>query len=138
MHDGGPLVVQVPFPDGPHWRTVSLGIEPDRSGTTDESGRPTGFRVMMHVPLSDLGETWIDAGADGPRLRAVLFLNDSQARERVRPDLPDLRQELQAAGFTDVLLDVRSAAELTDQQRRRANAIQSVAPESGGLLDVRA
>jgi hypothetical protein len=138
MQDGGPLVVQVPFPDGPHWRTVSLGIEPDRSGTADESGRPTGFRVMMHVPLSDLGETWIDAGADGSRLRAVLFLGDSQARERVRPDLPDLRQELQAAGFTDVLLDVRSAAELTDQQRRRANAIRSVAPESGGLLDVRA
>lgn len=136
--DGGPFVIQVPFPDGQQWRTASMGVEPDRSGTRDESGRPSAFRVMMHVPLSELGDTWIDAGADGPRLRATLFLTDAHARDRVRPELADLRQELQAAGFTDVLLDVRTAAQLTDQQRRKVNAIRSVAPESGGLLDVRA
>lgn len=135
---GGPLVFQVPFPDGPHWRTLNLGVEPDRSGPTDPEGRPTGFRVMMHVPLSELGETWIDAGTDGSRLRAVLYVSDAAARERVRAELSTLRPDVLAAGYSDVWLDVRPAAALTPQQRQRANAIRGAAPESGGLLDVSA
>lgn len=138
QHTGGPLVFQIPFPDGPHWRTLNLGVEPDRTGPTDSDGRPTGFRVMMHVPLSDLGETWIDAGADGSRLRAVLYVSDSAARERVRAELGSLRPDVLAAGYSEVWLDVRPAAALTDQQRQRANAIRGAAPESGGLLDVSA
>jgi hypothetical protein len=138
QQNGGLYVFQVPFPDGPHWRTLSLGVEPDRAGGRDPAGRPTGFRVMMHVPLSELGETWIDAGADGPRLRAVLYLSDEAGRDRLRPDLPELGRELRAAGFADVLLDVRPAADLTDRQRRRANAMRAGAPEGGGMLDVRA
>lgn len=138
QQNGGPLVFQIPFPDGPHWRTLNLGVEPDRSGPTDPQGRPTGYRVMMHVPLSDLGETWIDAGADGSRLRAVLYVSDPAARERVRAELATLRPDVLAAGYSDVWLDVRPATALTPQQRQRANAIRGAAPESGGLLDVSA
>lgn len=138
QQNGGPLVLQIPFPDGPHWRTLNLGVEPDRSGPTDTQGRPTGYRVMMHVPLSELGETWIDAGADGSRLRAVLYVSDAAARERVRAALATLRPDVLAAGYSDVWLDVRPATALTDQQRQRANAIRGAAPESGGLLDVSA
>lgn len=135
---GGMMVVQIPFPDGPHWRTLGLGIEPDRGGEPDASGRPTGFRVMMHVPLSSLGETWIDASAETNRLRAVLYVSDPAARDRVRAELPDLRGELQGSGFAEVLLDVRPAADLTASQRRKANAIREGVPEGGGLIDVRA
>jgi hypothetical protein len=138
QQNGGPYVFEVPFPDGAHWRTLKLGIEPDRDRTTDEFGRPRAFRLMMHVPLTQLGETWIDAGADGPRLRATLYVTDEMARERIRPELPSLHRDLQAAGFADVLLDVRPAADLTSAQRRRGNAIQAGMPESGGILDVRA
>lgn len=137
QQNGGAYVFQVPFPDGVQWRTVSLGVEPDRDGPHDEAGRPTAFRVMMHVPLTHLGDTWIDAGSDGSSLRAVLYVSDATARERVRPDLPGLRADLAAAGFADVLLDVKPAADLTDRQRRRANAVRAGVPESGGLLDVK-
>ncbi len=138
QQNGGPLVFQIPFPDGRHWRTLNLGVEPDRSGPADADGRPTGYRVMMHVPLSELGETWIDAGADGSRLRAVLYVSDPAARERVRAELATLRPDVLAAGYSDVWLDVRPATALTDQQRQRANAIRGAAPEGGGLLDVSA
>ena len=30
QQSGGPLVLQVPFPDGPHWRTLHLAIEPEQ------------------------------------------------------------------------------------------------------------
>jgi hypothetical protein len=134
---GGPFVFQIPFPDGAHWRTLHLGVEPDRDGPTDDTGRPTGFRVMMHVPLTHLGETWVDAGSDGNTLRAVLYLSDAVARERLTSDLPDLQAELTSNGFATVLLDVRPASDLTDKQRRRANALQAELPEAGGVLDVR-
>jgi hypothetical protein len=138
QQNGGMMVVQIPFPDGPHWRTLGLGIEPDRSSERDADGRATGFRVMMHVPLTALGETWIDASAESQRLRAVLYVSDPAARERVRAELPELRGELQAGGFAEVLLDVQPAGNLTDTQRRKANAIREGVPEGGGLLDVRA
>lgn len=138
QQNGGMAVFQIPFPDGPNWRTVGMGIESDGNSPRDSNGRSTGFRVMMHVPLSSLGETWIDASADASRLRAVLYVSDTAARERVRADLPDLRAELQTGGFTEVLLDVRPAGDLTDAQRRKANAIKEGVPEGGGLLDVRA
>lgn len=138
QQNGGMAVFQIPFPDGPHWRTLGLGIEPDRSGQPDSTGRPTGFRVMMHVPLTTLGETWIDASAEANRLRAVLYVSDAAARERVRGELPELRGELLAGGFADVALDVRVAADLTDAQRRKANAVREGVPEGGGILDVRA
>jgi hypothetical protein len=135
---GGMMVVQIPFPDGPHWRTLGLGIEPDRRGEPDGSGKPAGFRVMMHVPLSTLGETWIDASAETNRLRAVLYVSDPAARDRVRAELADLRGELHGSGFAEVLLDVRPAADLTESQRRKANAIREGVPEGGGLIDVSA
>jgi hypothetical protein len=138
QQNGGMAVFQIPFPDGQRWRTLGMGIEPDRGGERDSSGRPSGFRVMMHVPLTTLGETWIDASAESQRLRAVLYVSDAAARERVRAELPELRGELQAGGFGEVLLDVRPAGDLTDGQRRKANAIREGVPEGGGLLDVRA
>lgn len=138
QQNGGMAVFQVPFPDGPNWRTVGLGIESDGNSPRDANGRATGFRVMMHVPLSSLGETWIDASADASHLRAVLYVSDPAARERVRADLPELKAELRAGGFSEVLLDVRPAGDLTDAQRRKANAIREGVPEGGGLLDVRA
>jgi len=131
-------VYQIPFPDGPHWRTLGLGIEPDRNSEPDSNGKASGFRVMMHVPLTTLGETWIDASAESNRLRAVLYVSDAEARDRVRAELPELRSELQAGGFAEVLLDVRPAVDLTESQRRKANAIREGVPEHGGLLDVRA
>ncbi len=133
QQSGGMAVVQIPFPDGPHWRTLGLGIEPDHNSQPDSAGRPTAFRVMMHVPLTTLGETWIDASAEATRLRAVLYVSDAEARDRVRAELPELRSELQAGGFGEVLLDVRPAVDLTESQRRKANAIREGVPEGVGL-----
>ncbi len=138
QQNGGMAVFHIPFLDGLHWRSLSLGVEPDRTSERDASGRPTGFRVMMHVPLTTLGETWIDATAEANRLRAVLYVSDATARERVRGELQELRGELRAGGFHEVLLDVRSAGDLTESQRRKANAVREGVPEGGGLLDVRA
>ena len=125
------MCLQVPFQDGPHWRTLSLGLEPDREGTTDDTGRPTGFRVMMHVPLSGLGETWIDAGADGPRLRAVMYLSDAAARERVRPELAGLRAGFAGGRVRRRAAGLKPTADLTDRQRRRANAIRAGRSRAG-------
>ncbi|MBX9626233.1 MAG: hypothetical protein K2X82_20710 [Gemmataceae bacterium] len=135
---GTPYVLQVPFPDGPAWRTLRLAVEPDRPGSDEPDGRPNGFRMLMHVPLSGLGETWIDAGLSGDRFRAVLYLDAAPARDRVRADLPALRADLAAGGFGEVLLDVRAAADLPARRRQLAAAMAAGRPADGSVLDVRA
>lgn len=138
QQSGGPLVLQVPFPDGPHWRTLHLAVEPEQPNpTADESGaRP--FRMLMHVPLSDLGDTWIDAGLNGEQFRAVLYLEQAAVRDRVRGELPGLRDDLRRTGFTDVLLDVRPTTDLTDRQRQRGAAMSAGVPVSTTVIDARA
>lgn len=135
--EGTPYILQVPFPDGGQWKTLHLAIEPD-GNRRQGSGTSNGFRMLMHVPLTDLGETWIDAGLSGNNLRAVLYLKGQAVREQVRAELPSLKEELLTSGFSEVLLDVRPASELPAQQRKQAAAMQSGRPSSGSVLDVRA
>lgn len=134
---GSPYSLQIPFPDGDEWRTAHLSLEPERDGR-EADGRPTGFRLLMHVPLAKLGDTWIDAGLSGDRFRAALYIESAAARDRIRADLPALRDELQADGFSEVLLDVRPAAELPERRRQRGAAMRAGLPESVSILDVRA
>ena len=44
----------------------------------------------VHVPLTDLGETWIDAGLAGDKFRATIYLDNPAVRDRVRADHHDL------------------------------------------------
>jgi len=134
---GTPYILQIPFPDGGEWRTLHLAIEPE-GNKRQNSGTSNGFQMLMHIPLTDLGETWIVAGMSGNNLRAVLYLNSPTAREQVRAELPSLRDELLTGGFGEVLLDVRPASELPAQQRKQAAAMQIGRPGSGSVLDVRA
>ncbi|MDB5311710.1 MAG: flagellar hook-length control protein FliK [Gemmataceae bacterium] len=134
---GTPYVLQVPFPDGGQWRTLNLAVEPERNGRSG-SGPGSGFRLLMHVPLAGLGETWIDAGLSENRFRAVLYLDNAAARDRVRAELPDLRTELLTGGFSEALLDVRPADALPTRRRMQAAAMQAGRPAGVSVLDVRA
>jgi hypothetical protein len=135
---GGAFVFQVPFADGPTWRTVRLAIEPDRQPTDAPPDATAGFRVMMHVPLAALGEIWLEAQAIGTRFQAAFYSSQPTTQQQLRAELSGLRTELQATGFESVQLDVRTAAELTDRQRRRMTAMHAGLPESVGIIDVRA
>lgn len=135
--NGTPYFLQVPFPDGGVWRTMHLSLEPERNGNQTDEEKPESFRMLMHVPLTDLGETWIDAGVAGKRLRAVMYFDQPQVRDRVRSELPALKGELESDGFSEVLLDVRSASDLPTKHRRQVSAMHAGRPESLSLVDVR-
>lgn len=136
--NNAPYFLQVPFPDGSDWRTLHLSLEPQHLPDRPDAERAGRFRVFMHVPLTDLGETWIDAGLSGDQFRATIYLDRSTVRDRVRAALPDLRAELRGDGFVEVLLDVRSSSELPERHRREAGAMQAGRPETVSVLDVRA
>lgn len=132
--EGTPFVLQVPFPDGGQWRTLHLAVE--RDGRRGSAGG--GFRLLLHVPLSGLGDVWVDAALGGGRVRAVVYLDDEAARGRVRAGLPDLRRELRAGGFAEVLLDVRPATDLPGNRRQLAAAMAAGRSGDGAVLDVEA
>jgi hypothetical protein len=132
-----PYFLQIPFPDGGELRTLSLSLEPQNRPDQPDADQAGRFRMFMHVPLSDLGETWIDAGLAGDKFRATIYLDRPAVRDRVQAALPDLRSELQADGFSEVLLDVRASADLPERHRREAGAMQAGRPQTVSVLDVR-
>ncbi len=132
-----PYMVQVPFPDNGVWRTLRLALEPEYRPGTPEGERSGRFRLLMHVPLQELGETWIDARLSGDQFRATIYLDSAAVRQRVAAAVPELHAELAAEGFAEVLLDVRAASELPDRQRKQAAAMQAGRPESVTVVDVR-
>src|SRR5205823_5316263 len=115
--NGTPYYLQVPFPDGGVWRTMRLSLEPQNQPDRPDADRAGRFRLFMHVPLTDLGETWIDAGLAGDKFRATIYLDSPAVRDRVRAALPDLHAELRADGFSEVLLDVRASSDLPERHR---------------------
>jgi hypothetical protein len=133
---GTPYFLQIPFPDGEDWRTLYLALELEQHGQRSDSERPRGFRMLMHVPLKELGETWIDAGVCDCHLRAILYVETPAARDQVRAELAGLHDELLADGFRSVLLDVQPAADLPERHRRRTVAMKSGHPEGVSLVDV--
>ena len=126
----------IPFPDGPNWRTLHLAVEPEDGGG-DSTETPSRFRMLMHVPLTELGETIIDAGLEGERLRAVMYFDSPTIRERIRTELPELERELRTDGFREVLLDIRSTAELPDRRRKQAEAMRTGRADTNSVVDVR-
>jgi hypothetical protein len=134
---GMPYFLQIPFPDSGTWRTLRLAIESEERGSGSTPDQTKGFRMLMHIPLSELGETWIDAGVSELRLRAVLYLEKPSARERVQAELPALRDELLNDGFNAVALDVRPSADLPERHRRRTMAMKLGHPESVSVVDVK-
>lgn len=135
---GTPYFLQIPFPDGENWRTAQLSLESDRAPNGETASSPRGFRVMMHVPMRELGDAWIDAGLGSGRLRAVVYLDSPTARDLARAEMTGLHDELRAGGFADVSLEVRAAGELTGPQRERAAAVRAGRPLSASVLDARA
>lgn len=137
---GTPYILQVPFPDRDQWRTLQLSVEPEDGAPDGEAGADAGgrFRLLMHVPLSELGETWIDAGLAGDRFRAAIYLDRADVRDRVAAALPELQTDLSGDGFAEVLLDVRATAELPARARERGAALRAGRPVASSLVDVRA
>jgi hypothetical protein len=132
-----PYLLQIPFPDGTELRTLSLSLEPQNRPDQPDAEQAGRFRMFMHVPLSDLGETWIDAGLAGDKFRATIYLDRTAVRDRVRAALPDLSTELKGDGFSEVLLDVRASEELPARHRQQAGAMQAGRPNTVSVLDVR-
>src|SRR5205814_82555 len=98
------------------WPTLQLSVDPEEARPTAEETRPRGYDLLMHLDLTELGATWIDARIAGRQLHAVLYVESADGRQRARASLPSLEQTLQALGFDSVGLDVRSTAELPHGQ----------------------
>jgi hypothetical protein len=134
---GEPYQLQIPFLMGQKWETLQLSINPDGGGHSNPETTDRGFELLMHLNMTEFGDTWIDARLTGKNLRATLYVETEAGRDIARQELPELDQSLRSMGFSEVLLDVRGTSEMTNHRQGRMNALQNAYPESVSLLDVK-
>lgn len=120
MTNGGTFQMHLPLAGAAQWMTMQFAVQPDLLASGgDGAATPgeyasRGFNLLMHVDLTDLGETWIDARVTGKNLSAVLYLESASGRDLARGQAGELKSALREAGFESILVDVRSTAELPE------------------------
>lgn len=144
QHQGLPYWLQVPFPDGAHWRTLYIALQaaspdaitdrppPDGSARGNTTGR---FHVLIHAPSEQLGQTWIDMSLAGQRLHAVLYFERDGTLQQAQAMEAELRALLQASDFAPVAVEFRSAQDLPKRHREQSAAMQAGRPASVPLVD---
>jgi len=137
---GEPYQIQMPLANPGAGNTLYLSVDKDDSqGSGRDGPSGGGFGLLMHLDLSETGATWIDAQIAGLNLKATLYVETPSGREAARASLSDLADSLHGLGFGNVLLDVRSTAELPrGEEAGRFHALESATPESISLVDRRA
>jgi hypothetical protein len=135
--DGQGLQIHVPLPMTDAWTTLHLAINPEDSpDATDASER--SYHIMMHVEMSELGNTWIDGRIEGRTLRGVFYIENPQGRTRMLAGVPELRDSLLGAGFASVVLSVRAPHEFAPEDRSKFAALELGHPATIPLLDIQA
>ncbi len=134
---GSAFVLEIPLVLQQSLTTAHLAIEPDTRGSSEEPGdRPSGHNLLFQMDLENFGQTKIEAWVAGGALRANFFVEHPQAVDKVRAELPALRQTLQALGFHEVLLAADPLSGLPQEKRRKFDEVRAGVPADMHLLDV--
>lgn len=140
---GGTFQLNLPLAGPAQWMTMQFAVQPDpteRDGEAPPGGRSSsGFNLLMHVDLDDLGDTWIDARVTGKNLSAVLYLESASGRDLARTQSAELKSALREAGFESILVDVRSTTELPEGRGgTQFESLRRTEPITPSLVDERA
>jgi hypothetical protein len=129
---------QLPFvaAQAPVTAYVAVDQEAGRGPTGQPSSR--GHRLLLAVDLNELGPTRIDAQFTPRSLDVAFYVEKAEALERIGPELPSLRQSLEALGYGRVSVAVKPDRELSAEAQRQFTALTEGVPSTMNLLDVRA
>lgn len=135
---GEGIRLQLPIWDQTHWRTMDITIKPDLPEQNGGNHKTSdGYDILMHTDLTDFGETYIDVQAHSNSFRAILYIQQDNARTAAKSALGELNQEVRTLGYTQVFVDVRSVSELPIRTRDQAHALKAGVPSGMTMLDVR-
>ncbi|HZU35675.1 MAG TPA: flagellar hook-length control protein FliK [Gemmataceae bacterium] len=126
-----PFVAQAPV-------TAYLAVDQEVAHDSPGQQSPRGHRLLLALDLTELGPTRIDAHFTPHSLDVAFYVEKQEALERIRPELPSLRQVLESLGYGRVSVAVQSDRELSEEAQRQFTALTAGVPATINLLDVRA
>jgi hypothetical protein len=135
---GEAFQLPIPFPTAQGMATALLAVEPDGRGSGDEEEKDSGHHILLMFDLDSLGPTRIDATLDSNNLRAVFYVQNTDALGVLRAELPAFKDRLHALGYRHVLLDARPINDLSPEKRCQFDALVAGLPGSTSLIDGRA
>jgi hypothetical protein len=135
---GDPVVLQAPlFLPGGSVSTLHLSVEKDDTQVS-ASGENTGYNLLMHLDLEQLGTVRIDAQIGSIGTKVIFYVEKSEGRQVLQAELASLREAMRDTNVGPVLLAVRGLEQLPIERRAPFQALVSGLPQSGSSLDLRA
>jgi hypothetical protein len=136
-HDD-PFPLHIPAWLGQAFATILLADERNSPGKIHARGEEEGgYRVLFRLDLDGLGQTHIEARANAHALRVVFYLEQWEALQVLRRELPALEIALQGLGFPEVLIDARPLAGLSSDERQALETRTAAVPDGIHLVDVK-
>jgi hypothetical protein len=134
---GAPLQLQIPIFLSHALSTAFLSIESDAQQKKGEVGdHSSSYHLLFMLNLEDFGRTRIDAYVNPQALRVIFYAEESAALTQLRAALPALEERLHTLGCREVVLDARSFALLSSEQRRQCDAHGPTLPRGVNLVDL--
>jgi len=135
--EGHAFQLQVPLFTGAGFTDVALSIQGDGGGKSARNKKQAGeYNVLFALDLEEFGRMRIDAHLRRDALTAIFYVDAESSLTRLRMELPQLRESLQALGFENLLLGVRPLREMAREQEAKFTALALGVPSDMRLLNV--
>jgi hypothetical protein len=137
QQNGGPIHFAIPIPMDGAWQTAQIAFEADREPRKETNSDDTPpFNLLIHLDLTDFGNTWIDANVRGKGFSANLYIESQSGRQSAQSSIRELQQELKESGFEQIRVNVLSTGEIPLARRARFHAVETQMPEQFGLINL--
>jgi hypothetical protein len=135
--EGHAFQLQVPLFTSAGFTDVALSIQGDGGGKSERNKKQSGeYNVLFALELEEFGRMRIDAHVRAESLTAIFYLDVESSLTRLRMELPQLRESLQALGFENMLLSARPLREMAREQEIKFTALSLGVPSDVRLLNV--
>ncbi len=137
LSQGNAFHLDIPFYQGAQPHLLHLTVQPDPQGGKEQGSKSSGSRghkVLFLLELDHFGQTRIDSYISARSVDAILYIENREAIQHLRPRLGAFQRRLQDLGYPNAHLEVRPLLAGSPEKRiHRPVIAEAASPEQAAV-----